>query len=150
MRWAELDGADWTLPAARNKTKLDLVRPLSRQAQAILKALPKTEGFVWSTNGGAKAIAGFTQFKHRFDKATGTKGWTLHDLRRTARSLMSRAGVPSDHAERCLGHVIGGVRGVYDRHEYHREKQRAFEMLAAEIERIVSGSSAKVVKIRGR
>jgi hypothetical protein len=24
---------------------------------------------------------------------------------------MSRAGVPSDHAERCLGHVIGGVRG---------------------------------------
>jgi integrase len=150
MRWAELDGADWTLPAARNKTKLDLVRPLSRQAQAILKVLPKTEGFVWSTNGGAKAIAGFTQFKHRLDKATSTKGWTLHDLRRTARSLMSRAGVPSDHAERCLGHVIGGVRGVYDRHEYHREKQRAFEMLAAEIDRIVSGGSAKVVKIRGR
>jgi len=43
---------------------------------------------------------------------------------------MSRAGVPSDHAERCLGHVIGGVRGVYDRHEYHAEKASAFEALA--------------------
>jgi hypothetical protein len=31
------------------------------------------------------------------------------------------AGVPSDHAEGCLGPVIGGVRGVYDRHEFSRE-----------------------------
>jgi hypothetical protein len=61
---------------------------------------------------------------------------------------MSRAGVPSDHAERCLGHVIGGVRGVYDRHEYHREKARAFEMLAGEIERIVEGGSGEVVPMR--
>jgi integrase len=148
MSWSELDGGDWTLPARRNKTGVDLVRPLSRAAQAILEGLPKTEGFVWSTNGGAKAIAGFTQFKHRFDAASGTRGWTLHDLRRSARSLMSRAGVPSGHAERCLGHVIGGVRGTYDRHEYHREKARAFEMLAAEIARIVGGASAKVIRIK--
>ncbi|MGA8698018.1 MAG: integrase arm-type DNA-binding domain-containing protein [Xanthobacteraceae bacterium] len=150
MTWPEIDGADWTLPAARNKTKVDLVRPLSRQAKAILAALPKDGKFVWSTNGGAVPIGGFTQFKQRFDAVSGTKGWTLHDLRRTARSLMSRAGVPSDHAERCLGHVIGGVRGVYDRHEYHREKAQAFEMLAQEIARIVSGGSAKVVPMRGK
>lgn len=148
MTWAEIDGNDWTLPATRNKTGLDLVRPLSRQAQAILEGLPKVEGFVWSTNGGSKAIAGFTQFKHRFDAASGTQGWTLHDLRRTARSLMSRAGVPSDHAERCLGHVIGGVRGVYDRHEYHREKAQAFEALAGQIERILSGAQGEVVPMR--
>jgi hypothetical protein len=50
---------------------------------------------------------------------------------------MSRAGVNADHAERCLGHVIGGVRGVYDRHEYHAEKRAAYEALAALIERII-------------
>jgi hypothetical protein len=61
----------------------------------------------------------------------------IHDLRRTARSLMSRAGVSPDHAERCLGHVIGGIRGVYDRHQYCDEKLHAFEALAAQIERIV-------------
>jgi integrase len=150
MTWGEVGGGDWTLPAKRNKTGLDLVRPLSRSAQAILEGLPKAQGFVWSTNGGAKAIAGFTKYKDRLDKASGTQGWTLHDLRRTARSLMSRAGVPTDHAERCLGHVIGGVRGVYDRHEYHREKAQAFEMLAQEIGRIVEGGSAKVVPMRGK
>lgn len=51
--------------------------------------------------------------------------------------MLSRAGVNPDHAERCLGHVIGGVRGVYDRHEFHAEKARAFEALSALITSIV-------------
>src|SRR5262249_27802750 len=145
MTWDEIEGDDWTLPAARNKTKVDLVRPLSKAAQDVL---PTRQGKYVFTTDGVTPISGFSKFKAAFDKASGTDGWTLHDLRRSARSLMSRAGVPSDHAERCLGHVIGGVRGVYDRHEYHREKQRAFEMLAALIEQIVEGRSAKVVRIK--
>jgi hypothetical protein len=63
---------------------------------------------------------------------------------------MSRAGVPTDHAERCLGHVIPGVRGVYDRHEYHTEKAQAYEALAGIIERIVTGAQAGVVQLRGK
>jgi integrase len=150
MTWAELQGSDWTLPARRNKTGVDLVRPLSRAAQAILAGLPKAGEFVWSPNGGGKALTNFSNSKAAFDKASGTRGWRIHDLRRQARSLMSRAGVPTDHAERCLGHVIPGVRGVYDRHEYHAEKAQAFEALAALIERIVSGAQAGVVQLKGR
>jgi integrase len=138
MTWAEIDGDDWTLPAARNKTKVDLVRPLSRAARQIIAALPKVGPFVFTTNDGLKPISSLSLFKRRLDKAAGVSDYTLHDCRRTARSLMSRAGVPADHAERCLGHVIGGVRGVYDRHEYHAEKQQAFEALAGIIERIVT------------
>jgi integrase len=61
----------------------------------------------------------------------------LHDLRRTARSLMSAVGVSNDIAERTLGHTIGGVRGVYDRHQYLKEKSAALAKVAAEIKRIV-------------
>ena len=61
---------------------------------------------------------------------------------------MSRAGVKADIAERCLGHVIGGVRGIYDRHEYFEEKERAFEALAGQIERIVNPQD-NVVPMRG-
>jgi integrase len=130
MRWSEINGADWTLPAGRNKTKLDLVRPLSKSALACLQ---RGDGeFVFGPVGS------LSTYKRAFDKAVPLPRWTLHDLRRTARSLMSRAGVASDHAERCLGHVIGGVRGVYDRHEYYEEKRRAFEALAAQIDRIVN------------
>jgi integrase len=139
MTWRELDGSVWTLPASRNKTKQDLVRPLSAAARAVLEALPRVAGgeFIFTLNG-RRPIGGIQWRKQRFDAQCGITGWTLHDLRRTARSLMSRAGVNADHAERCLGHVIGGVRGVYDRHEFHAEKQRAFEALAAQIERILS------------
>jgi integrase len=64
--------------------------------------------------------------------------WQLHDLRRTARSLMSRAGVTPHTAERVLGHTIKGVEGIYDRHKYMNETAHALEALAAQIERIVN------------
>jgi integrase len=147
MTWDELVGADWTLPAARNKTKVDLVRPLSPAARAVLAKLPEVGKFVFTTDG-RRPIGAFSQWKRTFDEACGVTGWTLHDLRRTARSLMSRAGVNSDHAERCLGHVIGGVRGTYDRHEYHSEKRHAFEALAVQVERIVNPQD-NVVMMRG-
>jgi integrase len=147
MAWTEIDGSDWTLPAARNKTKVDLIRPLSKAALAVLDECRGSGPFVFSTDGKTP-ISGFSKFKRAFDKVLPLAGWTLHDLRRTARSLMSRAGVPSDHGERCLGHVIGGIRGVYDRHEYHREKALAFEALAGQIDRIVR-PRANVVGIKG-
>ena len=40
--------------------------------------------------------------------------WTLHDLRRTSRKLMTRAGVRPDVAELALGHSIKGIQAVYD------------------------------------
>jgi integrase len=139
MARSELAGGDWTLPAARNKVKVDLIRPLSPMALAVIEKLPRIgEGDLIFTSDGKTHIRGFSKAKRAFDNACGVTGWTLHDLRRTARSLMSRAGVSSDHAERCLGHVLAGVRGTYDRHEYHTEKKRAYEALAAQIERIVN------------
>jgi integrase len=151
MRRGELSGADWTLPAARNKTRVDLIRPLSAATQAVLAKVPSLAGcdFVFSTDGRS-AINGFSHFKKRFDEQCGVTGWTLHDLRRTARSLMSRAGVNADHAERCLGHVIGGVRETYDRHEFHAEKRRAYEALAAQIDRILNSEDNVISIDQGR
>src|SRR5262245_11587150 len=50
MRWAELDadGALWTLPASRSKTKVEVVRPLSQAAQAILAARPRVGDYVFT------------------------------------------------------------------------------------------------------
>ena len=63
---------------------------------------------------------------------------------------MCRAGVPSDHAERCLGHVLPGIRGTYDRHEYLAEKRHAFAALARLIERIVNPADNVVGLSDGR
>jgi integrase len=146
LRWDEINGGEWIIPAARYKTNIDHLIPLSQMALSIL---PERNGeFVFSANG-RQAIGNYTKHKQAIDEASGVTGWTLHDLRRTARSLMSRAGVPADHAERCLGHIIGGVRGVYDRHEYLDEKRRAFEALASQIQRIIE-PQPNVVAIKRR
>jgi integrase len=151
MSWKEISSAEWTLPTARNKTKVDLVRPLSAVAQQELSQLPKLAGtdFVFSIDGHS-ALGGFTRRKRALDQSSGVTGWTLHDLRRTARSLMARAGVQSEHAERCLGHVIGGVEGTYNRHDYVNEMRLAYEKLAALIERIVNPPDANVISLGER
>jgi len=76
--------------------------------------------------------------------------WTLHDLRRTAKTLMARAGVRPDISERVLGHVIAGVEGTYDRHSYADEKRDALEKLAAIIERTLSPLPSNVQPLSER
>ena len=80
----------------------------------------------------------------------GTERWVLHDLRRTARSLTSRAGVRPDLAERTLGHEIKGVEGTYDRYNYSAEKGGALAALATLVDTIVNGAPDNVVALPQR
>jgi integrase len=149
MRRSEVSGRDWVIPPARYKTGLELLIPLSVAAQTVLAKVPKvgSSDLVFTTDG-QRPLSGFSKFKQNLDKACGVTAWTLHDLRRTARSLMSRAGVTSDIAERALGHVLPGVRATYDRHAYYEEKKRAFEALATLVDRIVNPQASNVVSMR--
>ena len=67
--------------------------------------------------------------------------WRFHDFRRNARSYFSQVTSP-DIAEKCLGHIVGGVRAVYDLYGYRSEKAAALAAWAVEIERIVAQQSA--------
>ena len=149
MRRQEVTCGEWVIPSGRHKSKGEFLLPLSKAALDVLSGVPVigTKSWVFTTDG-ERPIAGFSKFKRAFDQhvlallreedpdATPLQSWTNHDLRRTARSLMSRAGVSPDHAERALGHVITGVRGTYDRHAFKVEKAQAFDALAPQIHRI--------------
>jgi len=155
MNRTEIDAnAAWTIPAERYKTGKPNVVPLSAAALAIIKAQPQVDDseLVFTTTGKTP-FSGFTKAKRRLDTAMLARlrecageraskvtlpAWRLHDLRRTAKTLMVRAGVRPDISERVLGHVIGGVEGVYDRYAYLDEKRQALEALAAIVERITS------------
>lgn len=145
MTRAELVGNVWTIPASRMKGKVKHVVPLSAAALALLPA----EGeWMFPKDDGVGPITTFSTSKERFDRAVPIEpGWTLHDCRRTARSLMAAAQVPDKVAERCLAHKIGGVEGIYNQHKYDIEKRQAFEALAALVERIVR-PQANVVALR--
>ena len=54
--------------------------------------------------------------------------WVIHDIRRSVATHMARLGVPQEHIERVLGHVIEGVAGTYNRYSYLDEKRAALEL----------------------
>jgi integrase len=144
----------WTIPANRYKTKRPNFVPLSKAALAVIAAQPKIEDCDYVFASRAKTpFTGFGKSKAALDNAVFAAmkkqpkdrakveplpNWTLHDLRRTAKTLMVRAGVRPDISERVLGHMIAGVEGTYDRHSYADEKRDALEKLAAMLERILN------------
>ena len=154
----------WTIPAERYKTKRPNHVPLSKAALAIIEAQPKIDGCDYLFPSRVNTpFCGFSKSKAALDRAVlqamrkqaknGAKveafpNWTLHDLRRTAKTLMVRAGVRPDISERVLGHVIAGVEGTYDRHSYAEEKRDALENLAAMIERILNPTPSSVSILR--
>jgi integrase len=139
MRWENLFGDKWTIPQMpREKENAGLLQ-LPRAALDIIRAQPQLVGnpYIFGMRQD-KPFSGFSVTKTKFDEELpGLEPWVIHDLRRTARSLMSRAGIRPDIAERVMGHAINGVEGIYDRHSYADEKRDALAALANLIEGII-------------
>jgi integrase len=167
MRWDDLVGDEWTIRSeAREKGTAGVLKlpPLAMQVideQAELRRLAgnpfvfagSVQGRRWPNAkmpGAPTPFSSFSNAKQDLDaKLDDVPRWVLHDLRRSARSLMSRAGVRDDIAERVLGHAIPGVKGVYDRYAYADEKAEALNRLAALVETILDPpAGANVVPLR--
>jgi integrase len=139
MRWEDIstDGV-WTIATEEREKGNAGKLVLPRLAIEIIRARTPLASNPYVLAGrGASHIKGYSKAKRALDATAQIPHWQLHDLRRTARSLMSRAGVSRDHAERVLGHAIGGVEETYDRHLYREEQAVALNALAALVESII-------------
>jgi integrase len=162
MEWGEISKDRLVIPASRYKTNIKHLVPLTDKVLEIIRARPKINNcpFVFTTNGKTQ-FQGFSKCKIELDiainaarKAEGIDdempSWRLHDLRRTGRTLMAKAGVESEVAERVLGHIIQGIEGVYNLHDYEAEKREALEKLGAAIERILNPTTGNVVELKAK
>lgn len=160
MRRAELDlkHALWSLPGSRTKNGHSHAVPLSPTAFGIIKeALANAADgpFVFPSNGSASGAVPSRSIAKTLGLAKGRLGltaFTPHDLRRTALTGMAKLGV----APIVIGHVAnhrtttkaGMTLSVYVNHAYEKEKREALELWADRLQGIVSGKSAKVVRIK--
>jgi integrase len=163
MEWRELDDERkvWLIPRERFKADRAHVVPLSPLALSILADCPKLGRHVFASariasGGGTIPIAGWSKFKSRLDRAGAEalrqltsdpeatiSEWRLHDLRRTATTLMTECGVSRFIAGRVLGHAEQGVTGThYDLYGYLNEKRAALDRWGTRLAAIVEGRDA--------
>jgi integrase len=151
MRWSDISPTGlWSIPGkAREKGTAGTVQ-LPKLALDLLQQLPRLVGndHVFAGGNGRSRDFNFDTNKPKLDRASGVSDWRIHDLRRTARTLLSEAGVPFEHSERVLGHVIPGIAGVYDKFAYTKEKSDALAKLATLIDLTVNPPGANVVMLR--
>jgi integrase len=131
--------------------------PLSEQVLAILRGRDRKTEWVFpsaynqtkgaAVTGHAKATK---NARWKAQRGSGITGWTAHDLRRTARTIMSRLSIKHHIRERVLNHSQGGIVGVYDQHDYLQEKTDAMNKLGREIYRIIGigTEKAKITKLQ--
>lgn len=150
-KWTEFNQEDikWVLPANRSKTGKEIAIPLSPFALDFfneLKVRACGSKYVFPNRRVSKtphmgkdtlnrAIAkmfGQEPGKkiQQQNKMESLEYFTVHDLRRTCRSLLASLSVPPHIAERCMNHKIEGVQGVYDRYDYYNERKEALNNLS--------------------
>lgn len=126
----EFDGRVWTVPGRRTKSKRDHVVYLSH---AALEVLPEDRSFTSKVTG---KFLGKLDEKLKFEKP-----WRPHDIRRTIATNLQKLGVPLPVTEEVLGHGSGsrsGIVGIYQRHDYAKEKKKALEAWATRLLAIMS------------
>jgi integrase len=159
MKWQDVDFTIEVWSQETNKTGVPHLVPLSKQVTTILRERKdwlkqrsgtrhredlKDNPWVFpsrynTTRVGAtddRRFKGTKDVRRKLQELSGVIGWTSHDLRRTARTIMSRLEISHQIRERCLNHSIGGIAEVYDRHDYLQEKRDALQKLADEIDHI--------------
>ena len=150
-QWSEFDlkNGRWNLSGERSKTGAGIVIPLPPQTIGWLEELKIRacgSDYVFPNRRSSKRAHMGKDTLNRaiaklFGKEPGKKPqpenrmgditeFTVHDLRRTCRSLLAAAGVPGHVAERCLNHKLKGVEGIYDRYDYFDERKEAIIKVA--------------------
>lgn len=148
-RWDafDLDAGIWTLAKENTKTRASIRIPLAKPVIAWLqeaRVFSSGKPYVFPARrlvGSRMGVKRKNRYKHvgpdtlnvalRRLKLLDIEHFTVHDMRRTARTHLAGLGVDRFVAERSLNHKLGNVEGIYDRHDYFAERATALEAWAA-------------------
>lgn len=176
IRFDEIEGDAWTIPAARRgKTETAHTVYLTATAKAIIaearaeldrlstrRIVPASGHIFEAWPGKSVNNAALCRAVDRTAELLGAKDapqwgrWTPHDLRRTMRTALSACRIRPDIAELTIGHTKRGIVAVYDLHGFDAERQAALEAWEARLLAIVAGrdpdriEADNVVKLEAR
>lgn len=146
MKWSDIEGNTWTIPAKDTKAKRQNVVPLASQVMDIINEMRKINGgrthvFQSTARKRDMPIQHLQYAARRVAKASQVSDFRIHDLRRTAATFMAISGVERTVLGKILNHKSlagdSSVTAIYDRHDYLDEKKEALENWGNNLEQIV-------------
>ncbi len=143
----DLDSGIWTVPPELTKNlKKEVKRPIIDFAKTLLQeaiAMSETDFLFTTFKGTPMAETTPTKWPSVLMKNFKMDHWSMHDLRRTARTNFSSFTAPHI-AEKMLGHKLSGVWAIYDKHEYIEEQRIAYEAWLSRLDAIATGDNVVV------
>ena len=158
-RWEDIDADQrlWTIPRGSIKGRRAAhVVPLSSLAVEVVNDLRARTGglpvlFPGQQMDQSPHPRSLSRYAQAVMQAAGISDARTHDLRRTAATLMARAGVSTADIGGVLAHADGSVTRVYDRFDRLPERTVALERLADALRhacRLPGGRTADVIPLR--
>ncbi|OYU88209.1 MAG: hypothetical protein CFE29_17890 [Bradyrhizobiaceae bacterium PARB1] len=151
----------WTLPSARMKSGKAHTVPLTPRAIEIINGLPRRAGTarIFETFSATHLKAAIdaallkAALEHAEERGVAPSDvkiahWTLHDLRRSAATHMSRMGIDVIVIERVLGHTMRGVMATYQRNTFDNEKRAALTVWSDYLDGLLRPPASNVVPLR--
>ncbi|MEY9671490.1 integrase [Bradyrhizobium elkanii] len=164
--WSEIDGDTWHIREEDGAKGTGQVLRLPRLALDILRGLPRIKDcplvFGVEHDGEFKPFNSFSQRKEELLALLPRPipRWTLHDLRRTARTRLEDIGVDMTTGEVVIGHALPGVKRTYIRSNFMEKRADALLRLSQHIADVVglppdqgtpsSPAPSNVVPLKGR
>lgn len=129
--YIDFDKRIWLIPETKADSATghsrEMVVYMSDQVIEIFRELKTIAGdepyvFVGRQSGTHISHNAFNTAQKAALALTDLPPFTVHDLRRTASTHLNEQGFHSDAIEACLNHTMRGVRGVYNKAKYEKER----------------------------
>ncbi len=130
----DLKNRIWRIPKEKSKTKVAFIRPLAPMAFEIIQwqitMFGELTPFVFPSGSYKKQISPQTVNKlcRLIIKRSVMERWSCHDFRRSLSTILSAKGVELHVTEKMLGHSLGGILAVYNKHDWLKEQRKAYEL----------------------
>lgn len=131
-----MDDLIWTTPTAHSKMGNVIRRPIFEQIQPYVERLISMRNPVMFPGQDLdKAIdrSSSNLYMKNLRNKIDIPEWRTHDFRRSLVTNLSGEGVMPHVTEKMLGHELGGVMAVYNKHDWLEEQRKAYELYADKV-----------------
>ncbi|MDR0218067.1 MAG: site-specific integrase [Enterobacteriaceae bacterium] len=127
----DLENGVWSIPSEHSKTNTIIRRPIFDGIRPLLdKALITYKDILFPGQDIREpiSISAANRYVRRIRDGLDMDEWRAHDFRRSLATRLSEEGIAPHVVEKMLGHELGGIMAVYNKHDWIDDQRKAYDI----------------------